>query len=416
MIVNDTYIPYLANTDRYLVLLGGAGSGKSIFAGQKLLLRLTTEPDHKILIARKVGRTLKESVYNQMKALIAKYGLTNEFEFNGTEKTMHHTLTGNSIVCVGMDDPEKLKSIHGITGIWIEEATEMNEDDFDQLDLRLRGQTSTYKQIILTFNPININHWLKGRFVDNKPDNATVLQTTYRDNLLIDDEYRVVLESKAAVNPNYHRIYMEGEWGLPEVDRPWMYAFDGSQINGGIELNPRLPVYLSFDFNIDPMTCTAHQFQYPSWYHTLYEFRSSNTGTAELCRQIKGSPVGGCHFIVTGDATGRSRTALGGNMNNYTLIANELGLTTGQMKVPSANPKHTESRPLSNSIMARYPNRAIHPRCKYLIADLESVEGDDKDSPKPPSKDMGHLLDTLRYMDYSFMHRFILDSVSLNKR
>ena len=64
----------------------------------------------------------------------------------------------------GMDDPEKLKSIEGVTGVWMEEATEFTQEDFEQLDLRLRGVTAYHKQITLTLNPISEQHWIKQVF------------------------------------------------------------------------------------------------------------------------------------------------------------------------------------------------------------------------------------------------------------
>ena len=89
------------------------------------------------------------------------------------------------ILFAGLDDVEKLKSIHDITGIWIEEASEIEERDFDQLDIRLRGESRYYQQIILTFNPITITHWLKKRFFDRKDPRVRTHRSTYKDNLII---------------------------------------------------------------------------------------------------------------------------------------------------------------------------------------------------------------------------------------
>lgn len=72
----------------------------------------------------------------------------------------------NQLISSGLDDVEKLKSITGITGTWGEEATEIDEDDFKQIDLRMRGNTANYKQHILTYNPINDEHWIKLNIFD----------------------------------------------------------------------------------------------------------------------------------------------------------------------------------------------------------------------------------------------------------
>jgi phage terminase large subunit len=71
---------------------------------------------------------------------------------------------GNQLISSGMDDVEKLKSIAGITGTWGEEATEISFEDFKQIDLRLRGNTTNYKQHILTYNPIDSDHWIAQKY------------------------------------------------------------------------------------------------------------------------------------------------------------------------------------------------------------------------------------------------------------
>lgn len=115
---------------------------------------------------------------------------------------------------LGMDDPEKIKSIDKPTGIWLEEASEFTLDDFTQLDLRLRGKLAHYKQIILSFNPISAVHWLKKRFFDNQDPEADVVHTTYLDNRFLDDAYIKVLNSLKKTNYTYYKIYALGQWGV----------------------------------------------------------------------------------------------------------------------------------------------------------------------------------------------------------
>jgi len=61
-----------------------------------------------------------------------------------------------------MDDPEKIKSVVNVTRVWAEEATEFSKKDFDQIDLRLRGEKDL--QITLTYNPVDKDHWLNTDF------------------------------------------------------------------------------------------------------------------------------------------------------------------------------------------------------------------------------------------------------------
>jgi phage terminase large subunit len=211
---NKVYIPLYTDQSRYMVLMGGGGSGKSIFAGQKLLRRITTETGHRILVVRKVARTLRESCFQQLKSQIVETYNYEDFDVNKTDMRIVYKRNGNEILFAGLDDVQKLKSIYNITCIWIEEASEIEADDYRQLDIRLRGQTAHYKQMIFTFNPVSIMHWLKTEFFDNKRPDATVLQTTYKDNRFIDAEAIKVLEAFKDTDPYYYAVYCLGEWGV----------------------------------------------------------------------------------------------------------------------------------------------------------------------------------------------------------
>jgi len=171
--VNDSFYGLLSDTNRYEVLYGGSGSGKSVFATQKIVIRTVGEEKHRFLCIRKVANTLRSSVYQILIDCISDLGLRSEIEINKTEMRFTHTSTGNEILLAGLDDVERLKSIAGITSIWVEEATELTEGDFDQIDLRLRGETANYKQIILSFNPHLINYTASNLYIFY-PDNISI--------------------------------------------------------------------------------------------------------------------------------------------------------------------------------------------------------------------------------------------------
>ena len=211
---NTTFLPLFADTSRYLVLKGGGGSGKSIFAGRKILERVINEKKHRFLVCRKVGKTLRDSCFRQLIAQIREYYPDVKFKANQSDMRITFPESESEILFSGLDDVEKLKSIFNITGIWIEEASELLENDFNQLNIRLRGETPFYKQIILTFNPINILHWLKTRFFDHTPTNATVHESTYKDNRFLDDAAKKVLEDFREIDEYYYAVYCLGQWGV----------------------------------------------------------------------------------------------------------------------------------------------------------------------------------------------------------
>jgi len=126
-IVNPYFYPLIADQHRYLVLKGGAGSSKSWSIVQKLVYRIVAEQGHRFLIMRKVGKTLNNSVIALILGTIASFGLSQLFEYNKSDRTITFTPNGNAFVFQGLanrDDSERLKSIEGITGVWMEEATE----------------------------------------------------------------------------------------------------------------------------------------------------------------------------------------------------------------------------------------------------------------------------------------------------
>lgn len=203
----------LKDEQRYLVSYGGSASSKSYSATQKILYRILTEENHRILCLRKTAKSLRQSVSLLFQDVISSWNLSELFTINKTDLSIT-CKNGNSIIMSGLDDVEKLKSIAGITSIWIEEASEITFDDFTQIDLRLRGNTSNYKQIILTFNPTSSKSWLKKRFFDNQCNKTKIVHSVFSDNQFLDEDYKKVLENLISQNKTMYDIYALGKWGL----------------------------------------------------------------------------------------------------------------------------------------------------------------------------------------------------------
>jgi len=214
---NDIYLPYLNNDSRYLIFYGGAGSGKSYFIASRYVIKLLECAKFNLLVVRAYAKDNRTSTFNLLKQIINQWGLSAYFKITESIMRIVCTLNGNEVVFAGLDDVEKLKSITfergELTDIWIEEASQIEEPDFKQLDVRLRGGKSK-KQIVLSFNPIDVNHWLKKRFIDEVPDNCTFLKTTYRHNRFLEDDYIALLESFKETDLYYYQVYCLGEWGV----------------------------------------------------------------------------------------------------------------------------------------------------------------------------------------------------------
>ena len=215
-VFNTAYLPLLDCASRYMILYGGAGSGKSHFAAQRYIYRMMREPGVNILVVRATGNSNRDSTFALFKQIINAWGVGELFTIIETDMRIT-CASGSSAIFKGLDDTEKLKSITfpsgDLTDVWIEEATETQEADFNQLNLRLRGRGGR-KQIVISFNPVDINHWLKKRFFDRKDKDVTICHTNYKDNRFLDDEYTSLLESYRETDPYYYSVYCLGEWGV----------------------------------------------------------------------------------------------------------------------------------------------------------------------------------------------------------
>ena len=202
------YWPYARDySTRFNVYYGGAGSGKSHFVAQKILLKCL-QYKRKLLVVRKVGNTLKDSVWAMFLKLLYQMPAVIK-TINKSEYTIE-LINGSVILFKGFDDPEKIKSIEGITDIVVEEASELTEDDFDQLNLRLRADCGML-QIHLMFNPVSKANWVYKRFFENgTPEDTVIIHTTYKDNPYLPQEYIDSLLRLERTNPAYFKIYVLG--------------------------------------------------------------------------------------------------------------------------------------------------------------------------------------------------------------
>lgn len=196
---------------RFNVFRGGAGSGKSHALYQYCIYDCLLNNYKRWLMIRKTGESLKESVYEGIVKLLSESELYGHVKINKTEKRIEFS-NGSTIIMKGIDDPEKIKSIVGVTDCLIEEATELDHVDFKQLRLRLRGD-GYKKRFYLLFNPVDEQHWLKQEFFEDYQDFINLVHTTYKDNKFLEQEYIQELESYKDKDEYYYNVYCLGEWG-----------------------------------------------------------------------------------------------------------------------------------------------------------------------------------------------------------
>ena len=258
-IFNPVYLPYLEDySTRFLLFYGGAGSGKSHFIAQRLVYKALKDT-RKILVLRKVNRTTKASTFQLLLDTLNQFGIINYCVINRTDFSI--TLpTGSQFLCMGLDDPEKIKSITGLTDAWLEEATEFSLDDFSQVNLRVRDPKAENQEVILSMNPVSRANWTYLQFFAENPDldefrkTVRIVHTTYKDNPHLPEAYVQALLMMKATNEVYYKIYALGEFGSLDklIYNNWQKMdFDPDTVKG------QLLCGLDFGYTNDPTAFTA---------------------------------------------------------------------------------------------------------------------------------------------------------------
>jgi phage terminase large subunit len=298
MEINEAYQPFLDASQRTQIFYGGSSSGKSVFISQRTVLDVLQGRNY--LVLRQVGKTCRESVYNEICKTIDRSGMGDLFRRSVSPMTITCIRNGRQIIFGGLDDVQKLKSVTPqvgvITDIWIEEATETNRDDVKELRKRLRGSSDFTKRITLTFNPIYKTHWIytdyfAGRFQDSDSryfdDGMLIVKTTHRDNGFLELDDRAELENEP--DRYYHDVYTLGNWGVlgHAIFTNWRTE-DLSELRNSFD-NYRNG--LDFGFTNDPTCLVRMAKRHKTIYITdgLYEYGLTNDVIAERVRPIVGA-------------------------------------------------------------------------------------------------------------------------------
>ena len=228
---------------KYYVLLGGYGSGKSYSTGEKLLLKLLKEK-RKALVVREVFDTLRESCFDVLCEILTNWDLIS-YDARRTKNNINKVLArvspmslsfpnGSKIIFKGMDKPVKLKSLNGVSIVWLEEAPEIKYAGFKELIGRIRHPNDSI-HFLLTFNAVDTSCWCYKRFFINTDDegkkrvildpevlyehkvvalgNTYYHHSTAEDNYFLGKSYIDQLDELAEFDPDLHRIAREGRFG-----------------------------------------------------------------------------------------------------------------------------------------------------------------------------------------------------------
>lgn len=300
-------------TIRFIILFGGSSSGKSYSVAQIILIFTIWEGSN-TLVMRKVGASIRDSIYQDFKTAADQLGITNLFRFSDGVKTITCLSNGARIVFKGLDDSEKIKGLSSFKRVVLDEESEFEEEDYKQIRKRLRGMMG--QQIITTFNPIKETHWIKTQIFDKEkwhdipktveiagrelppqltdvksirmnepksilnprtneieehPSDTVVIQTTYLNNFWVvgspdgtygfyDEQCVADFERDRLNDPDYYNVYALGEWGVIRTGSEFFSSFNRGVHTGVCEYDPTLPVHISVDSNVLPyISCTYWQ-------------------------------------------------------------------------------------------------------------------------------------------------------------
>lgn len=208
---NDKFFPYLQDyTHRIEAYRGSAGSGKSHFIAQKIVIK-ALKNKRRVLICRRFGSDIRDSVFALFKDVLAGFKLLDHCKINKSDRTIVLP-NGSMFIFKGLDDESKLLSLQDISDVFIEEVYQCSKDIVEQLNLRMRGKAEN-QQIFMAFNPISAKHWLYDYCEINPPDSFFYHVSTYKDNKFLTDEYNKMMENLLVRNPRKAEVFVKGNWG-----------------------------------------------------------------------------------------------------------------------------------------------------------------------------------------------------------
>lgn len=414
---------------RYINFGGGIRGGKTFGGLGTLLLLCKAYPHSRWAIVRDSLQTLKRNTIPSFN----KIAPTN-FIKSYNQDTQTVTFNNQSQILFfseNFDDDKELNRWRGleVNGFLLEEGNELQEVSFYKAIERAGshippiGKKKPPPLILLTCNPSW--GWVKRLFYDRNKDGTLppdylFIQSLITDNPFIMSDADYVASLRNLPHLQYE-IFVKGNWDINLNERPWLYAFrDSTEMRPHLRKLPFMasePIYLTFDINADPLSCTAWQRSRlvageGSFLHAIKEF-GGKIKVDDICAHIM-TTFPNSIFYVTGDRSGQNQD-VGRNQTIYQMIQSYMGLSNKQMNLNTANLEHQDSRLLCNTIFEHYPIYIDPEGCPNLVADIRKATVD-MDSAKGNQllKDRGEFkmdyFDGMRYLFQTYYLQYIRDT------
>ena len=234
---NKVFQHLLKSTKRITIEQGGTRSGKTYNILLWLIFSFSTSNKEKIItICRKTFPSLRASVMRDFFEILRSYDLYRQEYHN--KSSSEYYLNGNLVEFISLDQPQKIRG-RKRNLLYINEANELNFEDWQQLIMRTEGK------VILDYNPSDSFHWIYDKVMPR--DDADFYQTTYLDNPFLDVTIKNEIERLKDTDEDYWRIYGLGERGK---SRATIFQFSIADDVKGVPIS----MGLDFGFTNDP-TC-----------------------------------------------------------------------------------------------------------------------------------------------------------------
>jgi hypothetical protein len=399
----------------FLTYGGAMGGGKTYVCLAVLLLLCRIYPKSKWCVIRESIPTLKRTTLESFKKIVPANFIKS---FN--QQDFIYTFNNDSqilFMAENWEDDKDFDRFKGleVNGFLLEQVEELQESLLNICFIRA-GRHLIEKMprplILANVNPTLT--WPKEQIYERYV-NGTLPEDWYYEPAKISDNPALFNDTvymhnvTAHLDPLTKARMIDGDWSAFAVDKPYFYNFSiGKHVIKEYTPNRHLPILVSFDFNVEPMTAIVAQ-QIDIWTSYIFDEIEIKTGsTEEMCEIVK-SKYNGWELLITGDATGRNRTSITrGNINHYMVIQESLGIPERNMLVPRQNMAHKDSRVLCCSVL-QHAQWFITENCKKTINDCVYAQVDEKGD-LLKTKDKGrHFFDNARYVTHAHFPDFITD-------
>lgn len=369
-----------ANDYRYICYGGGIRGGKTFGMLGCFMILCKMFPKSKWVIYREDFTALQETTIPSLEKMVAGNA---SWKWRRDKANYHIEYeNGSKIFFYGENisrDPD-LDAMLGLecNGIGLEQMEELSIKTFEMGQTRIGSWyiDPMPKPLILgTINPTQ--KWAKKTFYLPYRENKLLAPYHFIEALPNDNPY-VTQEQWDAWNRldnRYKSQYIKGDWtDFSEKDKRWAWAFDYEKhvAKNDIAADPMHYLYLSFDFNVNPITCAVIQHTDETIY-VIEQIKLANSDIYQLCNVILAKYPNYIYFI-TGDATGQSRSAMvKDNLTYYKIIQLQLKVNPNQFRLPTVNPNIEDNQILVNSILSNYGFKISPNKASALIYDFQNA-------------------------------------------